>query len=77
MITMKVVVLIITGTAYFVTKCRWWIVRQLVGKATVVANCSLVLAEPIDVGSNEARLWNSSISVERGKVAGSAFRLTD
>lgn len=59
---------------YLAMKLRWWIVRKLVGKATVIANCSLTIAEPITLpGDSEARIWDSQIT---GKGAKAAFDYT-
>lgn len=55
---------------YLVLKLRWWIVKQLIGKAPVMANLTVTIAEPINLPpDSEAHFWNSKIIGGGAKAA--------
>lgn len=48
--------------AKLMAKFRWWIVKKLVGKAPVMANLSVVAAEPIELPPN-SHIWGNHVEL--------------
>ena len=57
------IMLVLHFQLYFVMKCRFWIIRKLVGSSSAVANFTLTLSEPLEVGKTHGLLmWDNRIN---------------
>ncbi len=68
MFTFQVVLVVVLATIYFVMKCRWWVIKKLIGKDSVLANCRIEGCVRFARGTKNAQIWDSIFTISDGRV---------